>query len=341
MQETNDNQTQNKTSRQWIRQYTLLIGENKQTGLYLTSEDVSNDSGISGLRISFEISKDTTNKTNKSKIKIWNLSDKSLDLVEHKDIMIDLAAGYKDDIGAVRIFFGTSVSVSTHEDNNGLDVVTEIEAMDGGIQLRDSIISVGAAKGTSTISLIKTCAKKMGLTYNIAGDVQDKPYPTGFSFCNYARYLMDTLCEKLGCSWSVQNGIVQVICKKGTSGWQGSTFNASTGLIGYPERINLSSTTADGKSDSSKSENENKVHDFVETFAKRAKRIADAKASSTNDKKGWKIKTLLAPTVSPGDEIEIQSKMVEGRFKVDKITHTGDIMGSDWFSDIEVSEVIK
>ena len=84
-----------------------------------------------------------------------------------------------------------------------MDVVTEIEALDGGIAVRDSIVSMSAPQGASTINLIKTCAKKMGLAYKISPDVEDKSHPNGFSFCNYSRYLMDTLCEKLGASWSI------------------------------------------------------------------------------------------------------------------------------------------
>ena len=219
-------------NRQFLRQYDLMIGESGKGGLRLTSEDRSNDTGITGLRVSFEIVKDATSKTNKSKIKIWNLSDKSLGIIEKEDIMIDLSVGYKEDIGPVRIFIGTSASVKTKEDNNGMDVVTEIEALDGGIAVRDSIVSMSAPQGASTINLIKACAKKMGLAYKISSDVEDKPYPNGFSFCNYSRYLMDTLCEKLGASWSIQNGIAQITLNKGTSGYLGVRFNASTGLIG-------------------------------------------------------------------------------------------------------------
>ena len=69
-------------NRQFLRQYDLMIGESGKGGLHLTSEDKSNDTGITGLRVAFEIVKDATSKTNKSKIKIWNLSDKSLDMIE-------------------------------------------------------------------------------------------------------------------------------------------------------------------------------------------------------------------------------------------------------------------
>ena len=50
---------------------------------------------------------------------------------------------------------------------------------------------------------------------------------------------------------------------------------------------------------------------------------------------------MLAPTVIPGEEVEIESNSVVGRFKVDKVTHTGDIYGSEWFSEIEVVEIPK
>lgn len=332
-------------NRQFLRQYSLMIGESGKNGLLLTSEDVSNDTGITGLRVSFEIVKDTSSKTNKSKIKIWNLSDTSLDIIEKQDIMIDLSVGYKEDIGPVRVFVGTSASVKTKEDNNGMDVVTEIEALDGGIAVRDSIVSMSAQKGASTLNLIRACAKKMGLAYKISTDIQDKPYPNGFSYCGYSKQLMDTLCEKLGASWSIQNGIAQITLNKGTAGYRGVKFNASTGLIGRPERMVVSSKVANVKSPNETTEKETKViREEVETTNKRMKKkkiIEKEKKSKTNEKTGWKIKTLLAPTVIPGEEVEIESNAVNGRFKVDKVTHTGDIYGSDWFSEIEVVEIPK
>lgn len=329
-------------NRQFLRQYELMIGESGKGGLLLTSEDKSNDTGITGLRVSFEIIKDASSKTNKSKIKIWNLSDKSLDLIEKEDIMIDLSAGYKEDIGPVRIFVGTSASVKTKEDNNGMDVITEIEALDGGIAVRDSIVSMSAPQGASTINLIKACAKKMGLAYKISSDVEDKPYPNGFSFCNYSRYLMDTLCEKLGASWSIQNGIAQITLNKGTAGYRGVKFNASTGLIGRPERLVVSSKVAKAKE--AEKERQKKIREAAQSSRRRRKKkkeVQKKKKSKTTEKTGWKIKTLLAPTVIPGEEVEIESYAVTGRFKVDKVKHTGDIYGDEWFSEIEVVEIPK
>ena len=49
----------------------------------------------------------------------------------------------------------------------------------------------------------------------------------------------------------------------------------------------------------------------------------------------------IAPNVIPGEEVEIESNSVVGRFKVDKVTHAGDIYGSEWFSEIEVVEIPK
>ena len=241
----------------------------------------------------------------------------------------------------MRIFIGTSASVKTKEDNNGIDVVTEIEALDGGIAVRDSIVSMSAPQGASTINLIKACAKKMGLAYKISSDVEDKPYPNGFSFCNYSRYLMDTLCEKLGASWSIQNGIAQITLNKGTSGYLGVKFNASTGLIGRPERMVISSKVANVKSPNSETKTIREEVETIGTRLRKKKIVETAKKSKTNEKTGWKIKTLLAPAVIPGEEVEIESNSVVGRFKVDKVTHTGDIYGSEWFSEIEVVEIPK
>lgn len=58
--------------------------------------------------------------------------------------------------------------------------------------------------------------------------------------------------------------------------------------------------------------------------------------SPTVDPKGvMKCRMLLAPDVFPGRLLVLQSLAVEGQYRIEKTTHTGDTAETDWFVDIE------
>jgi hypothetical protein len=46
-------------------------------------------------------------------------------------------------------------------------------------------------------------------------------------------------------------------------------------------------------------------------------------------------KSLLQGKIRPGRRIIIQSEMVSGTFKIDKVSHYGDTFGTDWYTELE------
>ena len=50
-----------------------------------------------------------------------------------------------------------------------------------------------------------------------------------------------------------------------------------------------------------------------------------------------KARSLLQGDIVPGRPINIEAEEVNGFFRVDKVVHTGDTWGSDWFSDVEAT----
>lgn len=326
-------------SRQFHRQYRLLLGKSAQTGLLLTSEDLSTDTGITGLHITFNIVKDTTKETNRSEIKIWNLSDESLDLIQTEDLMTELSVGYRDDIGLVRIFIGSLITCHTKLENNGKDVVTTIKCSDGNIALRDSITSQSYPPKTNSLVILKGLAVAMGLALDCASDVEGIIYNDGYSFVGYAKDSLDVICNSMGATWSVQNNMLQVIMRNGVTRKQAIVFSAETGLIGRPERVIRSSRKSNNLVEGEK---EDKLIDETGIITPEIKkrRTQKAKKRKKTSQAGWKIKTLLAPTVNPGDAIRIESGVVSGWFKVEGVKHSGGTYINDWTSEINCIEVM-
>jgi hypothetical protein len=50
----------------------------------------------------------------------------------------------------------------------------------------------------------------------------------------------------------------------------------------------------------------------------------------------YALQSLLQPHLQVNDLIAVESQDLNGNFRINKITHTGDTRGNDWYSNIEV-----
>lgn len=297
---------------QFNRIFKLIAGEEGGEGIQIES-DGKNDS----LRIEFDIDKDLTQQTNKSSIKIYNLADASCEKLEVADMVCELQVGYAEDIGLRRIFLG-QVTYSTTR-NEGPDRSTELELSDGQASIRDTVVSLGYAAGVSAKTVLNDVAAQMGVTTQIAPDMEFASYPTGFSFLGKGRDCLSKVLDASGATWSIQNGSLQVVMAGGSTGVQALVFSSASGLIGSPERIVKAVTRPN-----------------VE-----AKKKRKVKKDKKRKKAGWKIKTLLAPTVNPGDLVKVESVPITGWFRVESLKHRGDTHGRDWYSEMELIELVS
>lgn len=276
-----------------------------------------NKSFENNLKINFSIEKDTTKESNKAKLEIYNLSETSRKAIEVADNEVEIYAGYED--GAVLCFRGTVTYGYTKD--SGTECITSLDLADGTVALRDSYCSLSYAPGTSAKTIIQRCATEMGVPVVYGDDVGElENYKNGFSFIGQAPECMTEVCNALGLSWSIQNNILNVILAGGTATNRGLVFSAQSGLVGLPERI----VQAEYKS--------NKT-----TPKRKAKQ--KAKKEEPRKKAGWRIETLLVPSVNPGDMAKVESRIITGWFRVEKVRHSGEYNGQRWNSEMDLIEV--
>ena len=46
------------------------------------------------------------------------------------------------------------------------------------------------------------------------------------------------------------------------------------------------------------------------------------------------VRTLIDARIRAGGKISVQSKEINGVFRVEKLEHTGDFRGKDWYTDV-------
>ena len=292
------------------RVYRLLIGK-PGTGSGDTAGAGGSGVEITNLKISFDIQKTSDKNPNTNKISVWNLTRNTRMMLEKPGTKCILYAGYAEDAGPLLIFQGGVTHAWTKFD--GPDVITEFELGDGAQEIRDTTISVGYNKGIKSNQVLNDVAGKMGLPLTIASNAPERSWANGLSHHGSARSLLDKVVAGTGLEWSIQNGNLQVIEKGMVTTRQGIEIAVDSGMIGSPERERT---------------------DKGETKPKKGK-------TAKQEWDGWKVKTLLMPTLNPGDRVKLMARAVEGIFRIEEIHHTGDNWEGDWQSELKLVDPAK
>lgn len=295
---------------QYDRVYRITIGSQGADGVVIEGKELSN-----GLNISFNITKDLTQQTNKADIRLYNLAEATALKAEKDDAVVILEAGYSEDAGLKRLFVGYITHVTTVIAEGGR--LTEIAASDGQVPIRDCVVSLSYAEEVSRKKVIADIASEMGVTVTYADDCVFTTLPNGFSFIGPGRECLSKACAGSDLTWSLQNNILQIIKEGGTTKTEALKLSAASGLIGCVEKF----TTAHFLADKDGSGSGKKA------VKKKARKV------------GYKLKCLLQPAITPGDMVYVTSKVATGWFKVDRLTHTGEYAGQNWYTELEVHEI--
>ena len=280
---------------------------------------------LTGLRIAFSIEKGSTKTPNKCSCRIWNLSESTRKQVEVIGNVLILKAGYAEDVGAVQIFAGTVIRSLTVRE--GPDWITELEMQDGFFQFRDAKASLSFAPGATTRQVLSGVASKFGLPIRKLPEFTDKQYPAGFAFVGRVRDAMDKVCELAGLEWSIQGQEIQVIKKGGVYKKQAILLSSDSGMVGSPEQ---ESQTMTEKAAAKLGFTRNQAG--VRTIQELNREGQHETMLMVN---GYKVRSLLQPTIEPGGYVKVKSKSIDGEFfRVETLTHVGDTMGNEWSTEM-------
>lgn len=281
----------------WMRRVLLKCGPKGGSGIQVGNIDSATQDG---LHIAFSVEKSNSETANTAKVQVWNLSTSSLNILSQPNGLLELRAGYADNVAL--ILTGNIETVTTTADN--ADRLTEIEVTDGGVALRDVVICVSYNGKTSCDTVYRYIAGQMGMSIVYGAGVESsgfKVLPNGFAYVGTAANAMTKLASLCGHSWSVQNGVLQVTKSGASSGQYAYVLSAETGLIGIPKKITITSGS-------------------------------DSSTSQT----GYEIQYLLNGAIGVNDFVRLESNEVTGDFYVYKVTFDGDNVSGDWMCTAQV-----
>ena len=286
----------------FIRRYLMKAGKMGHNGFQIGQTSTENPHA---LHISFSIEKSTSETANTAKVQIWNLSPANLSILDTKDCVIELQAGYANHIAL--ILAGNVVTSSTEMD--GADRMTELEVVDGRVALRDTYVEISRSGRVDSKEVFDEIAGAMGVSVIYSKGCKFKVLPHGFSFVGPAKTALKKLCKTCGLSWSIQNSVLQIRKPNEPITTRAYLLSSDTGLLEVPKRITISSESYDSSS------------------------------GKSNSQIGYEVKYFLNGAIGVNDYVRLESDKVRGYFRVYKLTIDGDNLEGDWICTAQLLEV--
>lgn len=276
---------------------------------FFTSE--SNAIVISDLRVRFSCEKNVNAEPNKCEVIVSNLAPETRSAMEHKPLMVRLEAGYLQPDGTrqlSRMFSGDLRRASSRRD--GTDWETTLQVADGDRAYRHARVGKTFKAGTTAADVAAAIATAMNITIAASAlpRLRAVTFSKGKTVHGPAHREMTKLVDAVPLMapgsagggtrsrWSIQDGQLQVLGDDEVRPGQAIVVSQATGMVGSP-----------------------------------------AYGSPTESKKPPTLtaKTLLFPSAVPGGSMEVVSASINGFFRIERVRHTGDTHGEDWYTDME------
>ena len=247
------------------------------------------------LTVRFRVDKSLTAEPNKAEVHIFNLSPDSRSQLAARADVPVLIEAGYAE-GSSCIFLGKLRSVQTVRE--GADIITSLSSGDGELEYKTGRVSVSVKRNTPTDVALRELAKALGVEEG-----------------NLADAVAKIKANALGQMFAAGTVFHGQAARQMTSACRsaGLTWSIQDGKLQFlglrealkGEAILLTPETG----------------------------LVD---SPTVDPKGvLKARMLMAPDVFPGRLLVLKSAQLEGQYRIEKTTHTGDTAGNDWFVDVE------
>lgn len=259
---------------------------------------------VSGLRVSFKVSKSLGPKLGSAEIAVWNLSKETAAAAATKGAKVMLASGYR---GEVRLLFvGDMDQVSS--EMQGPDRITRMRAGDGlaAARLRrqfDALASgldvgnvieklAGQAKIAAADAIAKLKTEGLGAA---AGGFVNGIVASGPVQGQLAKF-----AESLDLTATIRDEALLLLREGQSDGQEAVLLAPNTGMIGSPT-------------------------------------MGREKTATGAERDVLRVRSLLNGDLQPGRALRVEGETLSGWFVVHAVTHAGDTHGGDWYSDVEAT----
>lgn len=187
-----------------------------------------------------DINRNYLSTNNTASLQILNLNDTTraklhMDFNDYtRYIDVELYAGYGDDMPL--IFIGNVMSCSSNKESGSVDVVTQIEAWDGGLIQSSSYVSASYDKTVTNEQILKSivAANLEWVKQGVIIPLPDKITQRGSAFVGST---WDLINRFTGHRAFIDNGVLNVLGQDDILAGNINVINSDTGLLATPKRM--------------------------------------------------------------------------------------------------------
>ena len=270
---------------------------------------------LSPMRIVFKTKKSDAQTPNTAEIRVYNLAPETVNKIRNEFTIVILQAGYESNYGTI---FSGNIKQVRFGRENGTDTYIDIAAGDGDDAYNFSIINTTLAAGATQIDQIAVAGDVMagrGVGIGYITEIGSQALPRGKVMYGMARDYLRQSAKASETTWSVQDGLLQVVKLTETLPNQAIVLNSKSGIIGTPEQTNEGITVRCLLNPLLKISGKVMIDE---------KDVAEAKLPDTNTN---------AEANKPASIVN------DGQYRVLTIEHNGDTRGNDWYSNIVCLDV--
>jgi hypothetical protein len=288
------------------RDFALTVGGiplTTQTGDVLQPDNIDTQ-----LRVVYNIDKNSDKSPNKAEVTVFNfnLANRAALKTGNQIAQETRATGLAYDwplvieagyMGSREVLFTGNITYATSK-KESTDWVTNIECGDGETKYRESRINKAFGPGTTVAQVALECSTALDVG---PGNIGEK-LGTGIFRDGYGVFSQGYVAS--GASQEVLDDLLS------SAGFTWSIQDGNLQILA-PEDTTF------------------------EEIVVLSKEFGLVGSPEVGDKGIVTAKSLLQGKIRPGRRIIIQSEMVSGTFKIDKVSHYGDTFGTDWYTELE------
>jgi hypothetical protein len=215
-------QSQVPPQQQWLRKVGLIVSAGS-SGL-----DLSN------MRIVFKVYQSDIDTPNYATIKVYNLSDNTAKSVQKEFTAVRLQAGYEG--GSYGAIFNGTIKMVRRGRDNPTDTYLEILAADGDVARNFAVVNTTLAAGATPADQLAANVKAMDLPAGYTPDLPKTALSRGKVLYGMARQRMNDIADSSRCTWSIQNGQIQLVPLTSYIPGTAVVLNSNSGMIGLPQQ---------------------------------------------------------------------------------------------------------
>jgi len=189
-----------------------------------------------GLRVVFQVEKNSESHANTAKISVYNLGEKGRALAEEENAFVRLEVGYGAHIE--QLFLG-DIS-RAYVSRQGPDWVTTVECGDGAAALRSVHIDKSYAPGVDYKDVIDDVVQSFvdqgKIVVGSLLGVKSERAQTGIAVSGSSKDVLDDLAARQGLEWYIESNALYMLERGVDAGRRAVLLTPETGLVGSPIR---------------------------------------------------------------------------------------------------------